>query len=89
MSVSGRAGAGGGGPHHGPLPQRVEAMLVGGSARGCSKQIRASFGRPFFCCPRSPPAAPPPEELGGGSRERGALCSVLKMHRSLLPASFS
>lgn len=60
MSVSGRAGAGGGGPHHGPLPQMVEAMVLCGSGYG--KQIRASFAGLSFAAPKVLQLPPPPEE---------------------------
>lgn len=49
MSVSGRAGAGGGGPHQGALPQTAEAMwlyrfLLGKTRKG------GGLDGPFLCC---------------------------------------
>lgn len=47
MSVSGRAGAGGGGPHQGALPQTVEAMVLYGLGLGQTDPWQA-----FLCCPK-------------------------------------
>jgi hypothetical protein len=49
MSVSGRAGAGGGGPHQVPLPQTAEAMILYRFELG-ETQTGGSLDGPILCC---------------------------------------
>lgn len=53
MSVSGRAGAGGGGPHQGALPQTAEAIRLYRFGLG-KKQTRGSLDRCSFAAEKSP-----------------------------------